>query len=119
MARAVAGALKQFLPPPSRVLLSGGGVRNGFLWHLLEQQLEPIALERTDYFGIPADARKAVVAAGLAALALDGMPANAISATGASGTRLLGSFTPGTSANWTRCLNWMASQSLPPHLAAA
>jgi anhydro-N-acetylmuramic acid kinase len=118
VAHAITGAVRRFLPEsPRRVLLSGGGVRNGLLWHLLEQQLTGITLERVDAQGVPAPARKAVAHAGLAALTLDGLPANLMSATGATGSRLLGSLTPGSSANWARCVAWMASQTAA--LAAA
>jgi anhydro-N-acetylmuramic acid kinase len=51
----------------------------------------------------------------LAALALDGVPANVPSATGAAGSRLLGSLTPGAPVNWARCLAWMTAQL--PHPA--
>ena len=94
-------------------------MQNGFLWHLLTQQLQPVALERTDVHSIPTTARKAVAFAGLAALTLDGVPGNLSSATGATGTRVLGSLTPGSSANWARCLAWMAAQTATPALAAA
>jgi anhydro-N-acetylmuramic acid kinase len=116
VARGITTALGRFLPQGGRnhrVLLSGGGVRNGLLWHLLEQQLAPVPLAKTDAFGIPADARKALGFGVLAALALDGVPANLPSATGAAGSRLLGAFTPGSSANWARCLAWMAAQMAP------
>jgi anhydro-N-acetylmuramic acid kinase len=116
VAHGITGALRRFLPggwPPDRVLLSGGGVRNGLLWHLLEQQLEGRPLERIDGHGVPAEARKAVGFGLLAALTVDGVPANVPSATGAAGTRLLGSVTPGSTTNWARCLNWMAAQAAP------
>lgn len=119
VARAILLAIKQFLPaPPDRVLLSGGGVRNGLLWRLLEQGIGAVPVEKTDAHGVPIDARNAVAQAGLAALAMDGVPGNLPSITGASGPRLLGRFTPGSSANWARCLSWMAAQSAPLHLAA-
>jgi anhydro-N-acetylmuramic acid kinase len=118
VAQAISGAVRRYLPqPPQRLLLSGGGVRNGLLWHLLEQQFPGIALERVDQHGISAEARKAVAFAGLAALTVDGVPANVASATGATGARLLGSLTPGSSTNWARCLAWMAHQTAA--LAAA
>jgi anhydro-N-acetylmuramic acid kinase len=120
VAQGITGSLKRFLPqgqPLARVLLSGGGIRNGLLWHLLEQQFAGVALERIDRYGIAAQARKALVYGVLAALTLDGVPANTASATGAAGSRLLGNLTPGTSANWARCVSWMASQTVP--LAAA
>ena len=93
-------ALSSPPPRPYRFLLSGGGVRNGLLWQLLTHQLDGV-LTRTDEVGVPAAARKAVNFALLAALTLDGVPANLPSATGAAGSRLLGNLTPGTMANWT------------------
>jgi anhydro-N-acetylmuramic acid kinase len=114
VARAVTGGIRRALPEsPARALLSGGGVRNGLLWHLLEQQLAGTPLERIDRHGIPSAARKAVAFGALAALTVDGVPASVPSATGAAGSRLLGSLTPGSSANWARCLAWMAAQTAP------
>ncbi len=115
VAHAISGAVRRSLPAggrPRRVLVSGGATRNGLLWHLLEQQLG-VTLERTDGYGVPADARKAVSFGLLAALTLDAVPANVPSATGAAGSRLLGSLTPGSPTNWARCLGWMAAQ-VPP-----
>jgi anhydro-N-acetylmuramic acid kinase len=118
VAQAVVLSVRRFLAPRpiDRVLLSGGGTRNGLLWHLLEQQLplgRSLPLARTDEVGVPGDARKAIIFALLAALTLDGVAGNAPSATGAAGSRLLGSITPGSAANWTRCLAWMAAQTAP------
>ena len=42
VARNISSCMRRYLPAErgiNRVLLSGGGVRNGLLWHLLEQQL--------------------------------------------------------------------------------
>ena len=120
VARAIVNALHSHLPTmPARVLLSGGGVRNGFLWRLLEQLLSPISLESTDAHGVPAEAFNALAVAGLAALTLDGVPASLPTVTGASGQRLLGQFSPGASGNWARCLAWMARQAAPLQNAAA
>src|SRR5581483_3361097 len=122
VAHGIAGGLRRALPagrPPARVILSGGGTRNGLLWHLHQQQLEGVPLERTDRHGIPADARKAMTFGILAALTVDGVPANVPSATGAAGSRLLGSLTPGAPANWSRCLAWMAAQLPQPAPAYA
>jgi anhydro-N-acetylmuramic acid kinase len=111
VARGITTAVKRFLPaPPTHVLLSGGGMRNGLLWHLLEQQFAGIPLTRIDTLGVPGDARKALGFGGLAALTLDGVPASVMSVTGAAGARLLGSLTPGSPANWARCVDWMAGQ---------
>ena len=120
VARAIAQAVERFIAKPAqRVLLSGGGVRNGLLWGLLEQHFAPLPVEKTDGYGIAAEARKAVACAGLAALTMDGVPASLANTTGASGARLLGQFTPGSSSNWAHCLSWMASQTTPWALAAA
>jgi anhydro-N-acetylmuramic acid kinase len=122
VARNITSSLRRFLPPEQkihRVLLSGGGVRNGLLWHLLEQQLAGVPMTRTDQSGAPAELRKPLSSGLLAALTLDGVPANVPSATGAAGSRLLGSITPGSSSNWARCLQWMAQQASPPPLPGA
>ncbi len=111
VARSILCELGKHFPKPDRILLSGGCVRNGLLWRLLEQEMTPTPVERLDQFGIPAEARKAVAFAGLAALTLDNVPVNLPSATGAAGSRLLGSFTPGVKENWARCLAWMSAQS--------
>jgi anhydro-N-acetylmuramic acid kinase len=114
VARNITKALQRFLPLPmlaGRVLLSGGGVRNGFLWHLLEQHLAHVTLSKTEEVGLPSQASKAAAFAVLAALTMDGVPGNVPSATGAAGSRLLGNLTPGSPTNWARCLAWMAAQT--------
>jgi anhydro-N-acetylmuramic acid kinase len=117
VARAVALSLRRFLPPenrPDRILFSGGGARNGLLWRLLEQQMPDASLGRTDEAGVPGVVRTAMSFGLLAALTVDGIGGNAPLATGAAGPRLLGSLTPGSSTNWSRCLAWMTAQSPPP-----
>jgi anhydro-N-acetylmuramic acid kinase len=114
--RTLVSAVRQFLSSTeissARVLLSGGGVRNGFLRHLLGQQFGiRHVVELTDAAGVPAQGRKAATAALLAALCIDGVPANLPQATGACGSRLLGSLTPGSASNWARCLSWMTHQT--------
>lgn len=118
----VADAMARYLPQGkgiARVLLAGGGIRNGLLWRLLEEQLPGIPLERLDTIGIPADAYHAFACGLLAGFTLDGVPSNLPSVTGASGSRLLGSLTPGSPANWSRCLAWMAAQVSPSFAEAA
>ncbi len=118
-ARAIVQAVQRFLPTTAdRILVSGGGARNGLLWRLLEQQLAPTPMERIDRHGVPTDVRKAIAFAALAAMAMDGVPANVPASTGATGPRLLGSLTPGGGANWARCLAWMAGQTAHLRLAA-
>jgi len=115
IARVVALALRRLRPdgrPPDRVLLSGGGVRNGLLRQLLEQQLPECVLAKTDSVGVPAEHRRAVAHGMLAGLTLDGVPGNVPAATGAAGSRLIGQLTPGSPTNWARCVAWMAEQPL-------
>jgi anhydro-N-acetylmuramic acid kinase len=116
VARCITQALERFLPRQQRidrVLLSGGGARNGLLWQLLGQQLAGTVVQRSDEAGIPADVRKALSFGVLAALTLDGVPGNVPPATGAAGSRLLGSLTPGSHTNWAHCLAWMAARLMP------
>lgn len=119
VAHAIVHAIQNFLPRmPARMLLSGRGVRNGFLWRLLEQMLAPLVIEKTDAHGLAYDARQAVAAASMAALTIDGVPGNVPSATGAAGPRTLGTLTPGDARNWSRCIAWLARQAAPNSLAA-
>ena len=92
------------------MLLTGGGVRNGFLWQLVAQQFGG-SVERADVTGVPAQARNACAAAVLAALTCDGVSGNLPVLTGASGGRLLGHITPGDNRNWARCAAWLADQT--------
>jgi anhydro-N-acetylmuramic acid kinase len=96
---------------PRRVLLSGGGVRNGFLWQRLGHEFEGFPVGRTDDAGVPPLARNAAGAAVLAALTCDGVPGNLPVWTGAAGGRLIGHFAPGDGRNWARLLSWAADQA--------
>jgi len=111
--RTLADAVARYVPGRpalDQILLTGGGVRNGLLWRLLAAQWANLPLMRTDEVGIPAEFRQALSTALLAALTLDGVPGNVPTVTGAAGSRLLGSLTPGSSANWSRCVQWLAQQ---------
>jgi anhydro-N-acetylmuramic acid kinase len=111
VARCIAESFRRFAPrgfSPRRAILSGGGVRNGLLWRLIEEQLQGLPLERSDGHGVPAETREAVDAAVLAGFFVDGGPASLPGVTGATGSRLLGRITPGSQANWSRCLAWLS-----------
>jgi anhydro-N-acetylmuramic acid kinase len=110
IARSIGEAGRSWLSSSTRVLLSGGGVRNGFLWQLLAQQFPDVALSRTDEAGVPALSRNAAAAGILAALTCDGVAGNAAPLTGAMSGRLLGQIIPGDGRNWARCANWIADQ---------
>jgi anhydro-N-acetylmuramic acid kinase len=112
-ARALGDAAKHWLPvvPGVRqVLVTGGGVRNGFLWQLMAQQF-PEGIARADETGTPPLARNAAAAAVLAALTCDGIAGNVSMLTGATGGRLLGHFAPGDGRNWTHVAAWVADQT--------
>jgi anhydro-N-acetylmuramic acid kinase len=124
IARSIGDAWRILRPAgstPPRVLLTGGGVRNGFLWQLVGQVFEGTPLARSDDIGIPAAARKAAAAAILAALTCDGVPGNVAPLTGAAGGRVLGHIVPGDTRNWSRCSTWLAEQVSDPahHFRAA
>lgn len=111
-ARALGDAARARLaaPGPRRVLLSGGGVRNGFLWQLVAQQFGG-TVERADAAGVPALARNAAAAAVLAALACDGVAGSLPVLTGANAGRVLGHIAPGDARNWARVTAWLAEQA--------
>ncbi|MPZ80528.1 MAG: anhydro-N-acetylmuramic acid kinase [Actinophytocola sp.] len=82
----------------TRVVASGGGMRNPTLRAALRRLLAPAELVGSDELGLPGDAKEAYLTALLGFLTWSGIPANAPSATGAKGPRLLGSITPGSAA---------------------
>ena len=77
------------------VVGSGGGMRNPALVAALTRALDGVDLVTSDSLGLPSDAKEAYLSALLGFLTWHGVPANAPSATGASGPRLLGAITPG------------------------
>jgi anhydro-N-acetylmuramic acid kinase len=113
VARCVGIGCERWLPTAAanrRVVVSGGGARNGFLWKLLEQQFPGRPVERLDALGVPAAARTAAAAAVLAGLTLDGVAASLPLVTGATGGRLVGRIMPGDQRNWSACVAWIAEQ---------
>jgi anhydro-N-acetylmuramic acid kinase len=120
--RSIADSIERFLPSPAcrrSVLLTGGGSRNGLLLHLFQQALKDAPILKAAENGLPGEAQRPVGAALLALLTMDGVAGNVPAATAASGGRLLGSITPGSTANWARCVAWLAGQSGAGLAAAA
>jgi anhydro-N-acetylmuramic acid kinase len=78
------------------VVVSGGGAANGSLMARLAAHLAPAKLTTSDELGLPTDGKEAYLAALLGFLTWHGVGANLPGATGARGTRLLGSITPGS-----------------------
>jgi anhydro-N-acetylmuramic acid kinase len=110
-ARAIGDAAKAWPSASRQVLVTGGGVRNGFLWQLVAQQFGGEGIARGDETGVPALARNAAAAAVLAALTCDGVAGNLSVLTGAAGGRLLGHFAPGDGRNWAKVAAWVADQT--------
>lgn len=111
VATALADAVRQFLPadpPIAELWASGGAVKNGFLLRLVQEQFPATAVSSTDKLEIHPQAKRALLFAALAILNLDGVPANLPTLTGASGPRLLGTLTPGSPANWRRCIAYLS-----------
>jgi len=100
-ARSVVRSYRDFLPSDGidEVILTGGGARNPTLVRFLEQALAPRPVRvGASALGMDPDAREAAAFALLAWAHLEGIPGNLPTATGASGPRVLGSFTPGRAA---------------------
>ncbi|NUM80597.1 anhydro-N-acetylmuramic acid kinase [bacterium] len=65
------------------LIVSGGGVKNGFLMERLKFYFKTVSIRTSDEFGIPAEAKEAMLFALLANECLMGTPANVPSVTGA------------------------------------
>lgn len=92
-ARSIYDAYVRFVLPVhgvERVILAGGGARNGFLVKLLRELFGKVPVVLIDEFGIPAEAREALCFAVLANETLSGNPSNVPSATGAAYPAILG-----------------------------
>jgi anhydro-N-acetylmuramic acid kinase len=96
-ARTVSDAIGRWTPAAVEVVASGGGCHHPGLMqalrhHLQERGAHP--LRRFDELFFPGDAKEAVAFALLGYLTLHGQPGNVPAATGADGSRVLGTVTP-------------------------
>lgn len=80
------------------IFLMGGGSKNRVLTDTLRKELAPIPVNDGGELGVDPDAREALAFAVLTWAHLHGLPANVPYATGACGSRILGSLTPGVSS---------------------
>ena len=76
--------------PVEEVILCGGGAKNAFLVGLIQGNVAPIKVSRTDEYGIPSSAKEAMSFAILANETLSGRPSNVPGATGAGKKVILG-----------------------------
>lgn len=95
-ARSIADAYDRWVLPlgVEEVVLTGGGARNRTLVARLQALLDPVPVRDGSVLGVDPEAKEALAFAVLAWAHVKGIPANEPGATGASGARLLGSFTP-------------------------
>jgi anhydro-N-acetylmuramic acid kinase len=96
-ARTISQAVGEWIPAGVEVVASGGGCHHPGLMAALSQRLEQRgnhALRRFDELFFPGDAKEAVAFALLGYLTLHGQPGNVPAATGAEGSRVLGTVTP-------------------------
>jgi anhydro-N-acetylmuramic acid kinase len=97
-ARSIAGAIAEWVPVVSEVVVSGGGVHHPGLMAALDRALcargRSVQLRRFDELFFLGDAKEAVAFALLGYLTLHGQPGNLVAATGAAGPRVLGAVTP-------------------------
>jgi len=111
VAAGLADAVQRHLParpPIDELWASGGGVKNGFLLRLVQEQFAGIPVSSTEKIGVHPQIKRAATLATLAILTLDGVAGNLPAITGAEGPRLLGALTPGSAANWSRAVDYMA-----------
>jgi anhydro-N-acetylmuramic acid kinase len=96
-ARSVSSAIGRWAPAGVEVVASGGGCHHPGLMAALARHLDAGGahpLRRFSELFFPGDAKEAVAFALLGYLTLHGQPGNVPAATGANGSRVLGSVTP-------------------------
>jgi anhydro-N-acetylmuramic acid kinase len=90
-------SLEKFVFPEHMIeelIVSGGGVHNGYLMRGLQNRLPGTAISLADGYGIPSQAKEAVAFAFLAHQTLAGQPGNLPSVTGARQPVILGKICP-------------------------
>ena len=105
---------------PTEVILGGGGLSNGLILRHLTARLANHSIQRIEQLGGQSDVVPPAVAATLALLHFDQVPANVAGLTGAETPRVLGSLTSGGPQAWQRLLASCASagHSIRPLRAA-
>jgi anhydro-N-acetylmuramic acid kinase len=94
--RTIVDAIRRWVMPrgADEVVVTGGGANNPVVMERLRVLLAPLPVLDGRAVGIHPDAKEAIAFAGLAWAHAQGVPGNVPEATGASGPRVLGSFTP-------------------------
>ncbi|MDX2141300.1 MAG: anhydro-N-acetylmuramic acid kinase [Chloroflexota bacterium] len=95
-AHSIATAYRDFAPAPiAECILAGGGRHNATLVRMLEQQLAPARVSRSEDHGIDGDFKEALLFALLAYETWHNRPGCLPEQTGATHASILGSITPG------------------------
>lgn len=93
-ARSATDALRMQGPGVRRLIVCGGGARNGRLMARLAELAAPVPVESSERHGIDPALVEASAFAWLAKQTLAGLPSNLPSVTGAAGARVLGAIYP-------------------------
>jgi anhydro-N-acetylmuramic acid kinase len=93
-ARSVADAVTRHCRGARRVIVCGGGAKNGALMRRLAELLMPAALEPSSRHGVDPQLVEATAFAWLAKCSLEGQAGNLPAVTGARGARVLGAIYP-------------------------
>ena len=93
-ARSISAAITRYASDTNEVLICGGGAHNRLLVQRLIDLLPGMKIDKTDAYGIKADAVEAVTFAWLAKCRLDNITANIPAVTGARRSVLLGAVYP-------------------------
>jgi len=94
-ARSIGDQYRRYIPEAAaEVVLSGGGAKNPALVDAIARAVAPLRVVRFDELFYDGEAKEAVAFALLGWLHLEARAGNVPSATGASGTRILGKLTP-------------------------
>ncbi|WP_454730929.1 MULTISPECIES: anhydro-N-acetylmuramic acid kinase [Cupriavidus] len=93
-AEAIARDVRAHAPGAARLIVCGGGARNGFVMALLARALPGVAVQSSDDFGVPVSQVEGIAFAWLARQMLLRAPGNVPTVTGAAGPRVLGALYP-------------------------
>ena len=93
-AEAIARDVRRHAADARRLIVCGGGARNGFVMRQLALALPGVAVQTTDDFGVPVSQVEAIAFAWLARQCVHRAPGNVPTVTGAAGPRVLGAIYP-------------------------
>lgn len=96
-ARSIGRAVREWAPvgEDGEMVVTGGGARNPALMDMLRDALDPVPVRSGEPLGFDPEAKEAIAFAFLAWAHATGRAANVPTVTGATGPRILGSYTPG------------------------